>query len=69
MGCLKWFVITELNSVLHAVTRAYCEQLCCYSHCGLFEEGMHMHTRANTPTAQRAHTPTHTGHAGKLMQG
>lgn len=55
--------------MLHAVTRAYCEQLCCYSHCGLFEEGMHMHTRANTPTAQRAHTRTHTGHAGKLMQG
>lgn len=44
MGCFKWFVIMELNSVLDAVTQAYCEQLCCYSHCGLFEEGMHTHT-------------------------
>lgn len=45
MGCFKWFVIMELNFVLDAVTQAYCEQLCCYSHCGLFEAGVHTHTR------------------------
>lgn len=52
MGFFKWFVIMELNSALDAVTQAYCEQLCCYSHCGLFEEGMHTHTY--TLTTQNA---------------
>lgn len=73
MGCFKWFVIMELNSVLDAVTQAYCEQLCCYSHCGLFEEGMHSY--ANTLTTLHMHTQTalrtlkHTGHVARLMRG
>lgn len=56
MACFKWLVIMELNSVQDAVTQAYCAQLCCYSHCGSFEEGMHTSTYANTPAILHMHT-------------
>lgn len=72
MGCFKSFVIMELNSVLAALTQAYCEQLYCCSHCGLFEEAMHTHKHmpvllpcwSSTQTALYAQK--HTGHLAKL---